>query len=75
MIKDFEKLTLNERADYVWQHAKYINNRSYYGYSINLYGLNGTYIEVWYFENTQQIEKVEVLKNEKIIEQYLKQLN
>lgn len=72
---DFIKLNINERADTVWSEAEFVGARDYYGYKVVLYVLKGLYVEVWYFKETNKIEKVEPLANPKDLNHYLKDID
>jgi hypothetical protein len=45
---EFDKLTLFEKAELVFQKDSYVDSREYYNQSINLYLWGGLYVEVWY---------------------------
>lgn len=72
---DFNKLSLDKRYDYISNHGKYIGVRSYYNYAINLYLVDETFYEVWYFRPDNRIEKIEKLDNFKKIDLYIKYMN
>ena len=72
---DFLLLDINARADLVWDTGEFVGARTYYGYNIVLYVLEGLYIEVWVFLATNKIEKVEPIQNEKDLEHYLKDID
>jgi hypothetical protein len=56
MHKDaFNSLTLDEKADLVFQKDAFVDTRVYYVQTISLYLVNGFYAEVWYLPNENRI--------------------
>ena len=56
MHKDaFNSLSLDEKADLVFQKDSFVDTRGYYGQIINLHLVNGFYVEVWYLPNENRI--------------------
>ena len=56
MHKDaFNSLTLEEKADLVFQKDSFVCTRVYCGQTISLYLVNGFYVEVWYLPNENRI--------------------
>jgi hypothetical protein len=51
----FNSLSLDEKADFVFQKDSFIDTREYYGQTISLYLVNGFYVEVWYLPNENKI--------------------
>jgi len=66
-------LALSEILKYenVVSEGKYIGVRQYYNYFINLYLLDDTFYEVWYFRPTNEIEKIEKLDDENKLNLYI----
>lgn len=73
--EDFLRLDLKERANQIWLEAEYIGTREYYGYYLSLYILEQLYVEVWIFNITNTIEKIEIVENEKSLILYLKDID
>lgn len=67
----FLALDINDRAKFVWQRGEFIDYREYYGYKIALYSLPKLFVEVWVFEATGKIEKVEVVEDSNTLAQYV----
>jgi hypothetical protein len=63
-IPDFVVLSLNDRAQVLWDHGKYLETIVYYGQTVKLYALNSFFVEVYYAPVTQSIEKVAVVYEE-----------
>jgi hypothetical protein len=71
MIKPFNNLSLNEQGEYVFQNGKFISNRFYYNYNIALYCVEDDFFEVFYFEPDNKIEKIERVKDLKVLDLYI----
>jgi len=56
------KMPLYQQYEFIFTDGKYIGVRKYYGYFINLYLWNEVFYEVWYFPETNVIEKIEKLE-------------
>lgn len=61
--------------EHILSEGKYIGVRQYYNYHINLYLLNDVFYEVWYFRETNEIEKIERLEDEKKVDLYIQNMN
>jgi len=47
-ITEFNELTLDEKAWYLWHGASFLHVYESSGFRINLFHLNNYYIELWY---------------------------
>jgi hypothetical protein len=63
-VRQFKEFELTHRMDIVNINGKYVGNRSYYNYSINLYTIYGFFVEVWYANFENRITKVQVANRE-----------
>jgi len=63
MVKSTQENILSE--------GKYIGVHQYYNYFINLYVLDDTFYEVWYFREVNEFEKIEKLDDEKKLNLYI----
>lgn len=59
--KPFFELTLAERIQHLYRHGTFQIAIRYYGHKVNLYLLDGEYIEVFYNHREDRIDKVEAL--------------
>jgi hypothetical protein len=55
--------------------GKYIGVRIYYNYTINLYLLDDIFYEVWYSPESNEIEKIDKLDDEKKLDLYIQHMN
>ena len=71
----FNKLSLDNKYDFISEHGKYIGVRSYYNHAINLYLVEDTFYELLYFSSDNNIVKIEPLDDMKKIGLYIKHMN
>lgn len=63
-IPEYVTLSLNDRAEVLWDQGNYLETVVYYGYTLKLYSLSSFFVEVYYSPITQSIEKIEVAYEE-----------
>lgn len=71
----FDKLPLSQKYDYISGNGKYIGVREYYNYFINLYLVEDVFYELWYFSPSNEIEKIELLDDQKKLDLYIIHMN
>jgi hypothetical protein len=77
MIKDipseelFNTLNFDEKAWHVWHHATFMLVRQNKSFRVNLYYLNGYYIQLWYHVKHNRIEKIAATKSNMVLNAYL----
>ena len=75
-LNEFIDLELEQRIKTLYQEGVFIVSIRYYQYKINLYLINGYYVEVFYHHKYDKIEKIEPLKrNIKRMKFYADQIN
>lgn len=80
MIKDippvdrFNTLTFDEKAWHVWHHATFMIVRQNSQYRVNLYYMNGYYIQLWYHVKRNRIDKIAATPSTKVLDAYLKNI-
>ncbi len=67
--------SLSDKFNYITQKGKYLGVREYYNHFINLYLVDDTFIEVWYFPAENKIEKNEIVEDQKILDLYIEYMN
>jgi hypothetical protein len=72
-VRDFLVLSLNDRAQVLWDCGRYLETIVYYGQTVKLYALNSFFVEVYYSPVTQSIDKVDVV-HEEDLKKYLSQI-
>ncbi|MEM6842981.1 MAG: hypothetical protein AAF944_01965 [Bacteroidota bacterium] len=60
---EFISLPLQEQVDLLYRQGSFIVAIRYYGYKVNLYLINGFYVEVFYNHKLDKIERIELLPN------------
>ena len=61
-INTFQRLSLQEKIKILYVEGTFITSIRYYQYKINLYLLNGNYLEVFYHHKKDLIEKIELME-------------
>lgn len=69
------EIILSQQFELISTKGNYIGVRQYYNYFINLYLLDDTFYELWYFRESNEIEKIEVLDDEKKLNLYIDNMN
>ncbi|HEV8513167.1 MAG TPA: hypothetical protein VGQ59_07810 [Cyclobacteriaceae bacterium] len=49
---------MNEEAEFIWTHGKYLISIEYYAFKINLYSVKKNFYEIFYHPNTNEITKI-----------------
>ncbi len=60
-VADFISLPLNDKIKHLYKEGSFIVSIRYYRYKINLYLIDGFYVEVFYLHKEGYIEKIELL--------------
>lgn len=71
-VDKFNTLDFDEKAWHVWHHATFLIVRQNNKYRVNLYYLNGYYIQLWYNVKKNRIEKIAATPSNAVINPYLK---
>jgi hypothetical protein len=80
MIKDippverFNTLNFDEQAWHVWHHATFMIVRQNKQYRVNLYYMNGYYIQLWYHVKRNRIDRIAGTVSNKVLDPYLKNI-
>lgn len=70
-VDKFNALNFDEKAWHVWHHANFLMVRQNSYYRVNLYYLNGYYIQLWYHVKRNRIAKIAATRSERIVDAYL----
>lgn len=60
--EQFRNLNLGIKLQFVINHGTLVCEIKYYGFLVELYILNGHYIEMFYNIHTREVEEIEILK-------------
>lgn len=62
--KRFQKLSLKEKVQWVYFNGELVTSIRYYKYKVNLYLIDRIYIELFYDNLQDLVEKIEVLDDQ-----------
>lgn len=75
-IKEFNKLSLIEKAFYTLKKGESILARKYFDYIIKLYAMEGYFAEIWYLPSINKIQKVHTTENaDELIDLYAEHID
>ena len=70
-IDKFNRLSLDEKAWYIWNGAAYLHVREDEKYRYNLFYMNNYYVELLYNINDNEIEKIRAFFSHSFLTPYL----
>lgn len=70
----FNLLSLNEKAQYTWEHGTYLATRKADVYKVNLYHLGKFFAEIFYNSNKNSIAHIKSFKSKMCLEPYLNRI-
>ncbi len=73
--KEFIELSLLERAGAVLEHGQELISRIYVFYIVKLYCMGDFYVELWYRQNGNKIDKIELVELDDVIHYYEKEID
>ncbi len=74
-VEKFNVLNFDEKAWHVWHHANFLMVRQNSYYRVNLYYLNGYYIQLWYHVKRNRIAKIAATTSSRIVDAYLQNIS
>ncbi|MBN2175812.1 MAG: hypothetical protein JW731_16905 [Bacteroidales bacterium] len=72
---NFGNLPKNEQIYQLFKNGKELFGRRSRQYMIKLYSINGIFVELWYLDENNLIERIELIEEEKLLEIYKNQIN
>jgi hypothetical protein len=72
---EFIALSHQQKVEILFDEGKELMNRIYVFYNIKLYSLFDFYVEIWYKQTTNKIDKVIVVKLTDVVHLYESQIN
>lgn len=72
---DFKILSLNEKADILWEHGEFIVTRKTETGAANLYTLSGFFVELQYNGSLNNIEKIQRFTSYRMLGRYLDKID
>jgi len=73
--ENFNVLNFDEKAWHVWHHANFLMVRQNSYYRVNLYYMNGYYIQLWYHVKRNRIAKIAATRSNRIVDAYLQNIS
>ncbi len=73
--QEFRKLPVQEQVSVILSNGKELLERIFVYYTVKLYLLDGLFVEIWYHQVTNRIDKVLVVEFEDVIHLYESQIN
>jgi hypothetical protein len=74
-ISEFNELSLDEKAWYLWHGATFLHVYENGGYRINLFHLNDYYIELWYHKAGNKVDTIRAFTSTELLEPFLKNID
>jgi hypothetical protein len=59
-MDDFMNLPLEKKKQIVWTQGQFVDNMIYYGQRVNLYSINELFVEVFYNNELNDIDRITV---------------
>ena len=60
-LRQFQGLNLDEQVSFLYQHGTFVMAIRYYNYKVNLYMIDGNYLEVFFNHKQAKIDRIELL--------------
>ena len=74
-ITEFNELTLDEKAWYLWHGATFLHVYEKSKYRVNLFHLNDYYIELWYHMEGNKVDSIKAFKSADLLEPFLQNIH
>lgn len=73
--EDFIKLSMADKAEFLWKYSEIISEKVYYDCNISLFLVDNYYVEVFFNRTENEIASVEVQENPLILYEYVKNMD
>ncbi|KAF0198409.1 MAG: hypothetical protein FD166_1462 [Bacteroidetes bacterium] len=73
-LYEFNALDIDSKVILLAKNGVYLLNRVEGNYLINLYTLYSFYVELWYINETEELETIKTFKNHSQLDPYLGQI-
>ena len=70
-LENFNQMNFDEKAWHVWHRATFLIVRQSKNYRVNLYYMNGYYIQLFYHVTRNKIERIAATPSHKVVNNYL----
>lgn len=72
---EFQELSHQQKVELLFDEGRELMNRIYVFYNIKLYSLFDFYVELWYKQTTNKIDKIVIVKLTDVVHLYESQIN
>lgn len=73
--REFAELPIEKKVNLVLSEGDEVLDRIYMYYLVKLYTFKGLYIEIWYQQITNRIDRIQVLEHDDVVHIYENQIN
>lgn len=73
--EDFRVLSLEERYEILKKEGEHIGARLIGNHSVHLYAVSGFFVEMWILISFNQVQWIEIQKNQSILNEYINQID
>lgn len=73
--EDFQSMPIDKRVNLVLNQGNLLLERIFMFYVIKLYAMNGLFVEIWYQQINNRIDKVKLVHIDDVLHLYEKQIN
>ena len=74
-IKEFNELTLDEKAWHLWHGATFLHVYEKPVHRINLFFLNDYYIELWYHKDGNKVDTIKAFTTQDLLDPFLENIH
>jgi len=67
---DFRKLTTFRQVELLFEHGHHVLSRIFLFYNVHLYTLSDFYVEIWYRQADNKIERVNLIDPSDVLDLY-----
>jgi hypothetical protein len=71
---EFRKLTIYRQVELLLEKGQHVLNRIYLFYNIHLFTFAGFYVEIWYRQSDNKIDRVIILNESDVLDLYDNQI-
>lgn len=73
--EDFMRLPRIQQMQMLFDEGEELAGRIYLYFTVRLYALHGFFVEVWYHQTTNRIDRIIVINSDDVLKLYENQIN
>ncbi|HLN52454.1 MAG TPA: hypothetical protein VK212_02025 [Lentimicrobium sp.] len=73
--REFAELPIEKKVNLVLSEGEEVLDRIYMYYLVKLYAFKGLFIEIWYQQVTNRIDRIQLIEQEDVLHIYEKQID